>query len=171
MIEEYFKLLETLNEEQKSALSGYSDAEILKLESLYKVSITGELQAFLKKIGRCDGGLVGDNPFLFYREIMNVRSHILLQVYLINELQEMGAYDQIKNPFIVAVEYETQFMYLQTKRGDGIVYCFDENNQIVESTGLTFSEYCLKVYDRYIRHGSNPNRRFDVICKGEMLVI
>ena len=67
MIEEYFKLLETLNEEQKSALSGYSDAEILKLESLYKVSITGELQAFLKKIGRCDGGLVGDNPFLFYR--------------------------------------------------------------------------------------------------------
>ena len=171
MIEEYFKLLETLNEEQKNALSGYSDEEILKLESLYKVSITGELQAFLKKIGRCDGGLVGDNPFLFYREIMNVRSHILLQVYLINELQEMGAYDQIKNPFIVAVEYETQFMYLQTKRGDGIVYCFDENNQIVESTGLTFSKYCLKVYDHYIRHGSNPNRRFGVICKGEMLVI
>ena len=62
-------------------------------------------------------------------------------------------------------------MYLQTKRDDGIVYCFDENNQIVESTGLTFSKYCLKVYDHYIRHGSNPNRRFGVICKGEMLVI
>ena len=171
MIEEYFKLLETLNEEQKSALSGYSDAEILKLESLYKVSITGELQAFLKKIGRCDGGLVGDNPFLFYREIMNVRSHILLQVYLINELQEMGAYDQIKNPFIVAVEYETQFMYLQTKRDDGIVYCFDENNQKVESIRFTLSEYCLNVYERYIKHRTNPNRRIGAICKGEMLVI
>ena len=87
MIEEYFKLLETLNEEQKNALSGYSDEEILKLESLYKVSITGELHAFLKKIGRCDGGLVGDDPFLFYHEVMNVRSHIVLQIYLINPLR------------------------------------------------------------------------------------
>src|SRR6476469_6323035 len=71
---------------------GYSDIEMKKIERLYGIIVSSELASFLRRAGRTDGGLIGDDPLIIYRN-WTVRTHILFQVNFFNDLQEIGAFD------------------------------------------------------------------------------
>jgi hypothetical protein len=142
---------------------GYSDVELEKIERLYGIIVSGELASFLRRAGRSDGGIIGDDPFIIYRN-WTVRTHILFQVNFFNDLQEIGAWDYLNKPFVFSLESETQYYFLQTDMPNpDLVYHYDENSRTIKSTGLSFYEYLLGVVARYPLGGE--------ICHGDLLEI
>jgi hypothetical protein len=142
---------------------GYDEAEIQKIERLYGVVISGDFSSFLRRAGRSDGGVVGDDPFIIYRN-WNVRTHILFQVGFFNDLQEIGAWEYLNKPFVFSLESETQYYFLQTGLvNSDLVFHYDENSRMVKSTGLSFYEYLVGAVARYPLGGS--------ICRGDLLEI
>jgi hypothetical protein len=76
MIQKYLDLLNNLPAENKAAIKGYSLEEIKKIESLYDIKIEGDFKEFMRIAGRCDGGLVGDDPIILYRHTITHNSPI-----------------------------------------------------------------------------------------------
>lgn len=143
---------------------GYSPEEMRKIERLYGITISGELASFMELAGRSDGGVIGDDPIIFYRSYWPVRTHILFQVNFFNSLQEISAWDYLNAPFVFSLESETQFFFLQTGlKGDDFVYHYDDNAKTVKRTEMTFSAYLLDVLNRYPVGGA--------VCRGDLLEI
>ena len=90
--------------------------------------------------GRCDGGLIGDDPIILYRPAWNVRSQILFQLRLWENLQDIQAYDFMgkyeSHAFCFSCEWETQYYFTITSNTDDLVYHYDENSETVECTNL-----------------------------------
>ena len=151
---------------------GYTEHELKKIEALYEISIQGQLREFMLLAGRCDGGLIGDDPIILYRPTWNVSSQILFQLRLWENLQEIQAYDFMgkyeSHTFCFSCEWETQYYFTITSNTDDLVYHYDENSETVECTNLTFYEYLDDVYKRYVEEDSN---RKQIVCKGELLEI
>jgi len=142
---------------------GYSDIEIEKIERLYGIKVSGELASFLRRAGRSDGGVIGDDPLTIYRN-WTVRTHILFQINFFNDLQDICAFDNLNRPFIFSLESETQYYFLQTDvPNPDLVYHYDENGETIRSTGLSFYDYLLSVVARYPLGGE--------ICQGDLLEI
>nr|WP_282554495.1 hypothetical protein [Providencia sp. G1(2023)] len=74
-------------------MRGYSVDEIQKIERLYDIEVKGQLYDFLSAIGRCSGGLFGDDPLIFYRNGQTVRGNVLYQDALRYELPSAQRYD------------------------------------------------------------------------------
>ena len=169
MITNFFKLLNNLPIENHGLILGYSDEEINKIERLYDIVIEGECRLFMKKMGRSDGGLIGDDPIILYRELWSVRGQILFQLSFLEQLHDLKAFNYLKKPFVFSCEYETQYYFLQTKKGDNQVYHFDEITNVIQETQLTFSEYLLDVFEKYKKDSLDGNRE-QIICRGELLI-
>lgn len=143
---------------------GYKLDEIKKIEKLYGISIRGEFESFLLRAGRCDGGVIGDDPIVIYNPLKDVRTHILFQANFFNDLQGIGAWEYLHMPFVFSLESETQYYFLQTGlQGNEYVYHYNENSEIIHNTGMSFSDYLIDITDRY------PLGR--TICRGELLII
>lgn len=142
---------------------GYSELEITKIEKLYGIVVSGEFASLLRRAGRSDGGLVGDDPLIIYRPRWSVRAHLLFQMKLFNSLQDIGAWDYLNKPFVFSLESETQYYFLITGDSGGFVYHYDENEETVKNTGMSLFEYLLDVVDRYTLGG--------LVCKGDLLNI
>ncbi|ATQ79006.1 hypothetical protein CR152_19990 [Massilia violaceinigra] len=141
---------------------GYHEFELRRIERLYGINIGGDFSEFLLKAGRCDGGVIGDDPLIIYRPTWSVRTHLLFQVNFFNGLQEIGAFEFINKPFVFSLEAETQYYFLQTRNPDDMqVYHYDENAESVQGTGLTLENYLIDILQRYPIGG--------VVCKGELL--
>lgn len=142
---------------------GYSDEEIRKIERLYDINITGDLNDFLLQMGRSDGGLIGDDPIILYRSAWDVRTQILVQVRFFDEMQDSGNFEHLKGkPFVFSIENETQYFYLRTASDSPqVVYHFDENNGTSSKT-----EYTLASYFKQLAASSNPSK---ALCKGELI--
>lgn len=168
MITNYLSLLDTLPADRRACVLGYRDDEIKKIESLYGIVIDGEFREFMQIAGRCDGGLVGDDPLIVYRNQWNARTHILFQMTFFNDLQDLGAWGYLNKPFVFSLESETQYYYLRTGVGDGLVYHYDENQEIVKCTDKTFSEYMLDVVCKY---KSIDQSTKNIVCCGDLLNI
>lgn len=163
-------------------VEGYSEDELDKIERLYNIKITGDFREFLLDMGRSDGGLIGDDPIILYREVMTVRGFVLMQSGIKEEIYSAGFQELAgKNPFVFSIQSETQYFFLTTsseipKR----VFHYDENNETVVDTGESFIEYMKKIvrlnnaatweieYQGVKR--TVPNNRIRVICKGELLI-
>ena len=157
--------------ETSNDVIGYTEYELKKIEALYHVTIQGQFREFMLLAGRCDGGLIGDDPIILYRPAWSVRAQIQFQISFFGSLQDAGAYDymgEYAKLFCFSWEYETQYYYLITDHNDNLVYHYDENNETVKCTNLTFYEYLDNVYKRYVEEDSN---RKQIICKGELLEI
>ncbi len=152
------------------ALQGYSLEEIGKMERFYDIKVTEQLYDFLICMGRCSGGLFGDDPLLFYREQWSVRGHILFQAGFRDELRKLQQYDLLKKkPFFISIESETQFYFVLTASDDpNKIYHYDENEEVVEAENWSFNEYLSHVIDIYVRNYRNkaPFKR----C-GELITI
>ena len=160
---------------ESDSVIGYTENELKKIERLYDITIQGQLRELMLLAGRCDGGLIGDDPIILYRSAWDVRTQIFFQYKVIDYLYEikandyygknyMGRYSQI---FCFSWEWETQYYYLITENNDNLVYHYDENEETVECIGLTLFEYLDDVHKRY-REGKN---RKQIICRGELLEI
>lgn len=145
-------------------LVGYAEDEICQIERLYGICVRGQLREFLLAAGRSGGSLLGDDPIILFRNSWPVRGQILFQVKMFTYLQEIGAWNYLNKPFVVSLESETQYYYLQTDSEEyDLVYHYDENNDTVECTNTTLFEYLKDVASRY--------GLCDVKCQGELLRI
>jgi hypothetical protein len=147
-----------------SQVCGYSEEEIDKIEFLHKIKVAGDFRRFLLEMGRCDGGLIGDNIVL-YNDYLNVRGHIDPQSVFFDNMQDDGNYDYLKSPFVVSIISETQYYFIQTRDGcDDTVYHYDENTGLVESTNQNFLEFMKSMV---VEYGFEKDK---IIRKGELLL-
>jgi hypothetical protein len=144
---------------------GYSGLELCAIERLYDIVVTGHFREFMLGAGRCDGGLIGDESLLFYREECGVAGWLRTQEGLRSRLQALGRKDILKTrPFVFSIEGEQLYAFVQTELGDtGFVYYYDENENYLKNTNQTFSEYI----EGFVR--SNPAGSA-AVCRGELLV-
>lgn len=152
-----------------SQVVGYSESDIDKISRLYDVSVKGQLWDFLHAMGRCDGGLIGDDPIILYRPYMSVRRHVLFQLRLEFDFKEYrierGLSLLKERPFLFSVESETQYFFVATQADNpDRVYHYDENDENVKDTGIDFLEY-LK---RTVRIWGG---RSQTVCRGELLIV
>ena len=167
-MKDFFNLLDNLNESDRKQVEGYSLAEIKRIEKLYDITIKGDFLEFMLKMGRCSGGLLGDDLIL-YREQMSVRSQILFQLITLDFLHDNHYEMRAQQPFCFSWESETQYLFILTQSEDQLVYGYDENFGKLYEVGKTFKEYMFDVYE------DSKDYYFDaagkkIICKGELLV-
>lgn len=135
-------------------MRGYSDEEIAKIERLYDIQVKGQLYDFLKTMGRCSGGLFGDDPLVFYRNGQTVRGNILYQDALRDELPSIQQYNMRKQKALfISVESYTQYFFLLTESEDtNKVYLYDENEETIEPTDWDFKNYLRHIVNVYTRN-------------------
>jgi hypothetical protein len=149
-----------------SRVSGYSEDELWKIEKLYDIKLLGAFRKFMNEMGRCGGGLIGDDPVILYRPAWPVRTQILFQIVFFGDMQNIGAFEYLDKPFVFSLESETQYYFLRTGSDTPeLVYHYDENNKTVQETGLNFMNYMRDAIRRYRGYG----REF--VCQGELLNI
>lgn len=169
MMENFYNYLNMLPLQNQSQILGYSENELIKIERLYDIKFRGEFREFMLNIGRCDGGLIGDDPIILYRSLWSVRAQILFQIGLYESLQDIQAHSFLrKKPFVFSWEAESQMIFILTDSDENVVYSFDENEEVINNTKMTFSEYLVDVLKRY----SLPNESIlNNISKGELILI
>ena len=164
MIEVFFERIRKNFPHATAHLKGYSELEINKIEKLYGVAVMGDFRSFLHSVGRSDGGVIGDDPLIIYRASWNVRAHLLFQMSFFNSMQEARAWDFLNKPFVLALESETQYFFLQTGIvGEQSIFHFDENTGLVKNTGFQLADYLMNIMARYPL-GGQP-------CVGELIEI
>ena len=90
---------------ESDSVIGYTENELKKIERLYDITIQGQLRELMLLAGRCDGGLIGDDPIILYRSAWDVRTQIFFQYKVIDYLYEIKANDYYgKN-------YSERFLY------------------------------------------------------------
>lgn len=147
-----------------SRVKGYTEDEIEKLEKLFDIQINGQLKRFLLEMGRCGGGLIGDDPIILYRPNMRLRDFVLLQHGLREEIYETGWQTISRNkPFNFAIEGETQSYFVLTVSDDpDQVYFHDENENTTSKTEWNLVEYLKLAVKHY---GGQPTN----FAEGDML--
>lgn len=153
-----------------SYMRGYSVDEIQKIERLYDIKVTDQLYDFLTSIGRCSGGLFGDDPLVFYLNGQTVRGNVLYQDalrYYIPSIQEYNLRKQ--KALFISVESYTQYFFLLTESEDpNRVYQYDENEETIQAT-----DWDLKNYLRYIVNVYTRNYKITAPSNelGELIII
>ncbi|MDE9427766.1 hypothetical protein [Xenorhabdus bovienii] len=131
-------------------IKGYSEEDILKLESLRDFKIQGQLREFLTYMGRCSGGLFGSQPLKFYPEIVNPKGKEIYQSECRKDLVEIEGEDILnQKPFFISIENEGIYDYFLLTDSDSpdLVYYIDSNYNTIVDTGLTFNKYLRSVVD------------------------
>ncbi len=186
MITKFIDKITCGNTYDPAQVVGYTEEELRKIERMYDITISGELAQFMLEMGRSDGGLIGDDPIILYRTGMSVRRHIMFQLRLEFDFKEYRIEDGLNllqyRPFLFSVEVETQYNFVVTKSDNpDRVYRYDENEGTVTDTELSFLEYMKSIVDYYNQPSweveyqgktiTMPNKRLDVVCRGELLII
>lgn len=153
-----------------SYMRGYSVDEIKKIERLYDIEVKGQLYDFLATIGRCSGGLFGDDLLIFYRNGQTVRGTVLYQDALRYELPSAQRYDLMKQkPFFISVESYTQYFFvLTTSDNPNVVYQYDENEETIEATHWELKNYLRHIVNVYTRN-YDVKASFDQY--GELIIV
>ena len=163
----FFELFNESNLINKELIKGYSNDEIKKIERLYNIDIKDDFKYFMENMGRCDGGLLGDDPIILYRKAWSVRTHFLFQIDFFNDLQEIGAWDFLNKPFVFSLEEETYYYFLQTGSNSQEVYFYSENDKKVIPTGMKFFEYLI---DLTKKNCFKLNKR-QRVSQGELIIV
>lgn len=163
------------------SVAGYTKSEIEKIELLYDIQVNGDLRDFLLEMGRCDGGLTGDEPIILYRPAWSMRAQLMTQIGFFTALQELGKFEFLAGkPFVFSIEGETQYFFVRTaadvpnrishpgalelSTDPNRVYHYDENNGTVNDTGISFLEYMKRTVREW-------GGRSQIVCRGELLVV
>ena len=168
-MKDFFALLDKLNESDRKQVEGYSLSEIKRIEKLYDITIQGDFLEFMLKMGRCSGGLFGDDPIVLYKEQRSVRSQILFQLINLDFLHDHHYEMRAQQPFCFSWESETQYLFILTQSEDQLVYGYDEYEEAIYETGKTFEEYMFAVYEYYEHYFIDDDGK-RIVCKGELLV-
>ena len=146
---------------------GYSEDEIAQIERLYEINIRGDFRDCMLEMGRCSGGLFGDDSIVLYRDRLDcsVKNHILAQDYAFDTIGVAIKKDLSKlKPFYFARISETQTFYILTADDqEDVVYHYNENCETVKSTHKSFLEFMKEQAEYY-----GP-RQSGYICQGELI--
>ncbi len=153
-----------------SYMRGYSNEEIGKIERLYDIKVEGQLYDFLANIGRCSGGLFGDEPLVFYRYGQTVRGNILYQDSMRDEVPHVQPYNLRKQKALfISVESYTQYFFVLTASDNpNLIYQYDENEETVDATNWDLKNYLRHVVNVYTRN-YDVKASFDQ--HGELIII
>ena len=168
-MKDFFALLDKLNESDRKQVEGYSLSEIKRIEKLYDITVQGDFLEFMLKMGRCSGGLFGDEPIILYRDDWTVRNQVLFQITILEFLHNNHYEMRVQQPFCFSWEVETQYFFILTQSEDQMVYRYDENEEKIIETGKTFKEYMFDVYEYYEHYFIDDDGK-RIVCKGELLV-
>jgi len=146
---------------------GYSQDEINQMESFYDIKISGNLKSFLSEIGRCSGNaqfsvfLIPYTGYYAVKTPKGISGHVATQLEFKRDILKYGRPFLTGNPFLIFVEYETQYYFLRTKADEplrcltpeddytqlsddpDIIYHFDSNKKQVINTGQTFMQFLV----------------------------
>lgn len=149
-----------------NAVCGYSEREVGIIERLYDIVPQGILRKFLLEMGRCSGGLIGDDPLILYRPGWDVRTQLLHQLVFFEEMQEAAHWGHLAaKPFTFACESETQHYFVDTAADSpDRVLRFDENTGLVHDTGQDLFAYLS-------RGVATWTYQQNVVYRGELVVI
>jgi hypothetical protein len=146
-------------------ITGYSEAELGKIETLYDLSITGDLRKFLLMMGRCDAGLIGDDPLILYRGSWTAQDQLEFQHAFRRRLvqAELEVYCEEK-PFVISNESEVHYYFVLTASTEpDLVYHYYQGDESAHSTGLPLLDYLRGVLRRYTGYGKRPVRRGELL--------
>lgn len=113
----FFEGIKTKKPDAFNRMCGYNDQEIEKIERLYNIVAKGDFRDFLRRAGRCDGGVIGDDPLVIYRSSWGIRGQILFQLSFHNDLQDLEKWDFLNKPFVFSLESETQYYFFANRIG------------------------------------------------------
>ncbi|MDR3416785.1 MAG: hypothetical protein P4L83_11415 [Nevskia sp.] len=150
---------------ERDRVAGYLDAELPAIELRYDVTIAGQLRAFLLSMGRCDGGLIGDDPLVLYRPSWTGQDQLAFQRAFRERLQsaELGVYCEEK-PFAVTNESEVHYYFLLTASTEpDLVFHYNQTEESAHSTGLPLLEYLKGVLRRYAGYGQRAPLRGELL--------
>ena len=169
MMKDFFALLDKLNESDRKRVEGYSLAEIKRIEKLYDITVQGDFLEFMLKMGRCSGGLIGDDPIILYKDHWTVRDQVLFQTTILEFLHNNHYEMRVQQPFCFSWEGETQYFFILTQSEVQMVYRYDENAEKLYELGRTFEEYMIAAHKDF-EHYFIDNDGKRIVCKGELLV-
>jgi hypothetical protein len=162
MIDLFFQRVHEVAPQCEVLMRGYSEAEISVIQEIYGIEIVGDFRTYLMKAGKSDGGLIGDDPIVLYREYWPPWSQVNFQSEFVSYMEEAGHSDYLKKPFVFSWESESHYFFLQTAvDGDQIVYCYNTHDDSVEDTRELFWEYMVRCLDRF-----PPS---DIVCTGDLI--
>lgn len=156
-------------------VEGYSEGDLVKIERLYDIRLTGQFRQFMTEMGRSSGGLIGDDPIILYRSTWSARGHIRRQIWLEELVKDFyfknspvseGVPWPADGLFVFSIENESLFLFVATKSNNpDQVYLYNENGETLTNTKIDFLEYMKRVVRVY------GNGRTGVICRGELLIV
>lgn len=143
---------------------GYHEDEMQKIERVFRMKIVGDFKHFMIRAGKSDGGLIGDESLILYRQEWDIRTHIVWQEYFLRKIIVLQEYKSGDKPFMFSIENDLKYYFLRTGiEQDGFVFCFNEEEGMVFNTNMTFVEYLFDLMSR-----EKPN---GVVCHGDLLQI
>lgn len=164
MIELFLEKVREKYPERRSSFQGYNDLELDKLKELYNIKISGQFNDFMHCAGRSAGGVINDHEFVIYRTNWSVRDHLLFQSNFFTRLQDIWAVDFMEKPFVLTVESERDYYFLQTGGVEPDLIChLDEVSGTVQNTGVMLADFLV-----------NRLKKSMMLClesPGELLII
>lgn len=123
-------------------IEGYSEDEITKLELIFDISITGDLKCFFKEIGRCLGGILGDDSLIPYRDHWLHQQHLDFQNACRDDLIEIGCSDYVGlGEFFFSRESDGCFDYFVRTKSDKPDLVYEVYDDRVRRTDKSFIEH------------------------------
>lgn len=127
-------------------VAGYSCSEIEKLEGFFDFSIGGNLRDFFKNVGRCFGGIIGDNSLIMYRDNWSFERHKQYQFGMREDLIEEGFGEYFgKGEFFFSRESDGCYDYFVRTRSStpDLVYVYD--GETVRKTNSDFNAHVFQI--------------------------
>lgn len=163
MSENFWKILDENYPYSAAGQRGYKEDEVRKIEKLYGVKFSGQLREFMLKMGRCSGGIFGDDPLIIYRSSWSVRTHLLFQFNFTRDVQDLRKFNHLlRSPFVFSWEGESMYGFLQTdSESPDRVFFYEESEKKVYSSELDFFDYLLDL--------KKENSLPPAFCFGELI--
>jgi len=123
-------------------VEGYTDEEIARLETIFDISIDGDLRCFFSQVGRCFGGILGDESMIPYRDHWLHQQHLDFQNACRDDLIEIGCSDYVGlGEFFFSRESDGCFDYFVRTKSDKPDLVYEVYDDRVRRTDKSFIEH------------------------------
>lgn len=164
---DFDQLLNKIVRSAKGYAVGYTYKEIKKIERLYDIKISGDLEKFLLKIGRSAGNVLSDVELIFYKGHMKLRDHLITQFACCEELIVANAVDMwLQKPFFISMEETWSYFLLTDSDYPEEIYLYDDNTDTIRKIDWTFAEYIEHQASEEVRSRYN-----DLVVRSDLLLI
>ena len=150
MVKNFLENFENVQLPYPDKVEGYTESEIEKLEELFDFSATGSLRDFLRVVGRCFGGILGDDALIPYRDHWSFKEHKRYQFGSREDLIEEGLGNYIgEGEFFFSSQSDGCFDYFVRTRSQtpDLVYQYDGDTIRATNYSFTYHIQNLVMYE------------------------